>query len=131
MTLDLANRQLLHSGTATAFSSTSRKPVINGVSVCSEFMNTAEQLLAGFPEVTDIERATRSLQHDVKCPIQTTGPPIWTTPRRLTPEKLKIAQQYFRLMCAVGIYRRSRSPCSSGLHLELKKDGAEGMAERE
>ena len=66
MTLDLANRQLLHSGTATAFSSTSRKPVINGVSVCGEFMNTAEQLLAGFPEVTDIARATRSLQHDVK-----------------------------------------------------------------
>ena len=122
MTLDLASRRLLHSGTATAFSSESGSPSIRGVNVVQGFTHTVEQLLAKFPEITDVARATRSLRHGVQCHIDTTGPPIKTPPRRLTPEKLKIAQQYFQLMCAAGICRRSSSPWSSGLHMVPKKD---------
>ena len=54
--------------------------------------------------------------------IRTTGLLIRTPPRRLTPEKLKIAQQFFQLMCADGICRRSSSPWSSRLHMVPKKD---------
>ena len=122
MSLDLANRQLLHSGTATPFSSTSGSLPVSGVNVVRGFISMAEQLLAQFPEITDVARATRSLQHGVECHIRTNGPPIKTPPRRLTPEKLRTAQQYFQLMCASGICRRSSSPWSSGLHMVAKKD---------
>ena len=87
MTLDLAENRLVHSGTATRFSSAPRVPAVSGVNVVSEFVKTVQQLLAQFPEITDISKATCSLKHDVQCHIRTAGPP-----RRLTPEKLQIAR---------------------------------------
>ena len=109
MVIDFANRQLVHSGSVTAFSSTARAG-LSGVNVIGGFANIAERLLQEFPEITDVARATRSLLHEVQCHINTVGPPIRTPPRRLTPEKLQTAQQYFQLMCAAGICRRSSSP---------------------
>ena len=73
---------------------------------------------------SDVARATRSFRHGMECHIPTSGPPIKTPPRRLTPEKLKTAQEYFQLMCATGICRRSGSPWSLGLHMVPKKDGS-------
>ena len=51
------------------------------------------QILRDFPEVLDFSLATRSSSHNVKCHIQTSGPPLKTPPRRLTPEKLAIARK--------------------------------------
>ena len=121
MVLDLARGRLVHSGTETRFTS-ARQPGVSGVNVISDFSCTATQLLSQFPEITDIARATRFLKHGVQCHIRTNGPPVKTAPRRLTPEKLKMAQQYFQLMCAAGICRQSSSPWSSGLHMVPKKD---------
>ena len=67
--------------------------------------------------------ASSSSRHGVKCFIPTSGPPVQTPPHRLTPEKLKVAKEYFELMCAAGICRHSNSPWSSGLHMVPKKDG--------
>ena len=122
MSLDLANRQLVHSGTATAFATPRGRLKISGVNVVDDAGFAADQLLADFPEITDVAKATRAKRHGVECHIPTSGPPIKTPPRRLTPEKLKIAKQYFQLMCAAGICRRSSSPWSSGLHMVPKKD---------
>ena len=120
MSINFERRQLLHAGTATAFSSATRVPV-SGVNVISDCV--FGRLLGRYPEITDVSRATRSSCHGVECHIPTTGPPIRTPPRRLTPERLKVTQQYFRLMCAAGICRRSGSAWSSGLHMVPKKDG--------
>ena len=120
MTLDLANRQLLHSsGTSTRFESASSS--VSGVNVVHSAPFT--RLLAEFPEITDASRAASTTRHGVECFIDTSGPPIKTPPRRLTPEKLQLAKKYFDLMCAAGICRRSNSPWSSGLHMVAKKDG--------
>ena len=89
----------------------------------SDFACTARQLLARFPEITDVGLATRSLKHNIQCYIQTMGPLIKMPPRHLTLEKLKVAQKHFQLMCAAGICRWSSSPWSSGLHMVPKKDG--------
>ena len=81
------------------------------------------RLLDGFPEITNMSLASSSSKHGLECFIPTSGPPVQTSPRRLTPEKLKVAKKYFELMCAAGICRRSNSPWSSGLHMVPKKDG--------
>ena len=122
MSLDFANWHLWHSGTSTAFSPTPGVPAVSSVNIVKDFQNTAKQLLAQFSDITGVNRAKRPLKHGVQCHIRTSGPPIKTPPCRLTPEKLKIVQQYFQLMCAVRICRRSSSPWSSGLHMVPKKD---------
>ena len=78
MSFDLAEGRLLHSGTATPFSSTAGRPAISGVKVITGFAGTADQLLKQFPEITDVARATRSLRHNVQCHIRTSGAPIKT-----------------------------------------------------
>ena len=120
MTIDLCKRQLLHSGTATRFSPASSS--VSGVNIIHAAPFT--RLLSAFPEITDPALATNTSRHGVECFIDTTGPPIKTSPRRLTPNKLATAKRYFDLMCAAGICRRSNSPWSSGLHMVPKKDGS-------
>ena len=120
MSLDLDKRRLLHSTVANRFSSASSP--ISGVNVIRS-LSPFLRILREFPQIKDVELASSSSRHGVECFINTTGPPVTTSPRRLTPEKLKVAKQYFEVMCAAGICRRSDSPWSSGLHMVPKKDG--------
>lgn len=56
-------------------------------------------LLNEFPKVT-----TSNLpQHQKIHYIETQGPPIFERPRRLSPEKLKIAKKVFEYMISQGI----------------------------
>ena len=121
MSLDLGKRWLSHSGTVTRFSSVSSE--ISGVNVVRVPHSSFARLLDDFPEITDATRASCTTTHGVECYISTDGPPVRTAPRRLSPEKLKVAKEYFDTMCAAGICRRSDSPWSSGLHMVPKKDG--------
>ena len=120
MKIDLDKRQLVHSGVATRLSSAAS--TVSGVNIVSS-RSSFHRILRDFPEVTDVTLASSTTKHGVECFINTTGPPITTSPRRLTPEKLKVAKSYFEVMCAAGICRRSDSPWSSGLHMVPKKDG--------
>ena len=84
----------------------SRRPEarFNGVNVVKN-ENEYEKILREFPEITDQELATTTTAHGVQCFIPMAGPPLKTPPQRLTPEKLAIAKQHFKLMCASGICR--------------------------
>lgn len=76
-----------------------------------------------FPEITRPAGTHRLIPHATKHHIRTTpGPPVSCTPRRLAPDKLKIARAEFEGMLANGTARPSESPWSSPLHLALKKD---------
>ena len=122
LVIDCKNRVLIHSsGKRTPFLHASSR--INGINLVRDSGNVFDNLLARFPEVTDAELATRTTAHGVQCHIPTSGPPIKTPPRRLTPEKLETAKKYFQMMCAAGICRRSSAAWSSGLHMVRKKDG--------
>lgn len=76
-----------------------------------------------FPEVTRPAGTQRSIPHNTQHHIRTTpGPPVSCAPRRLAPDKLKIAKAEFEAMLANGTARPSESPWSSPLHLVPKKD---------
>jgi len=62
------------------------------------------------------------IKHDVTHHIMTSGPPVSAHPRRLSPEKLKIACQEFDHMLQDGIVRPSSSSWSSPLHMVPKKN---------
>ena len=120
MMIDLDKRRLIHSGVSTRLSSAASS--ISGINVVNS-SSSFRRILREFPEVTDVTLASSTTKHGVECFINTSGPPVTTSPRRLTPEKLRVAKKYFEVMCAAGICRRSDSPWSSGLHMVPRKDG--------
>ena len=82
-----------------------------------------ELLLSEFPTVTQPCAATGPVKHSVTHHITTTGPPVATRTRRLSPERIQVARQEFDHMLELGIIRPSSSSWSSPLHMVPKKSG--------
>lgn len=78
-------------------------------------------ILREFPELTRTGCDERPVQHSVSHHIETTGAPVHARPRRLAPDKLRIAQQEFQHMLELGIVRPSSSSWASPLHMVQKK----------
>lgn len=81
------------------------------------------RILAQYPDITRPSGVHQIRKHNVVHHIRTTpGPPTSCSPRRLAPDKLKIAKDEFAAMLKNGTARPSESPWSSPLHLAPKKD---------
>ena len=80
-----------------------------------------EAIVSEFPSVTQPCVATSPGKHTVTHHITTTGPPVSTRTRRLSPERLRIAREEFNHMLELGIIRPSASCWSSPLHMVPKK----------
>ena len=80
-----------------------------------------DKILADFPTVTRPCTADAPTKHDVTHHISTTGPPTYARPRRLGPERLRVARQEFDHMLELGIIQPSSSNWSSPLHMVPKK----------
>ncbi|XP_064462670.1 uncharacterized protein LOC135373387 [Ornithodoros turicata] len=80
-------------------------------------------ILKEFPALTQPPDWTRPVQHDVVHHITTRGPPVHFRPRRLAPEKFRVAKSEFDHMLELGIVRPSSSTWSSPLHMVPKKTG--------
>jgi hypothetical protein len=89
------------------------------------YVDFASQFL--LKEFTDISsspgNSNTTVKHNVRHRIETVGPPIFSKARRLSPEKLKIAKEEFRVMIEKGICRPSDSEWASPLHMVPKKNG--------
>ena len=67
-------------------------------------------LLSKFPDLTRVHNySDRPVKHDVTHHITTSGPPVSSSARRLSPEKLRIARKEFEQMLELGIIRPSSS----------------------
>lgn len=79
------------------------------------------KILTQFSNITRSSFIGRTVQHDVVHNIETTpGPPIFSKPRRLASDRLKVAE--FQHLLEQGIIRLLKSPWAPSLHLVPKKD---------
>ncbi|BHF70471.1 hypothetical protein SprV_0301352200 [Sparganum proliferum] len=78
-------------------------------------------ILKDYPSITKPCHFTETVQHGLKHHIVTAGQPVHARPRRLHPEKLRIAKNEFEHMMNLGIIRPSSSPWASPLHMVPKK----------
>lgn len=80
-------------------------------------------ILRQYPEITHPSGIKGHPKHNTVHYINTTpGPPVSSSPRRLAPDKLRIAKAEFESMLTDGTARPSQSPWSSPLHLAPKKE---------
>ncbi|BHF85239.1 hypothetical protein SprV_1002840200 [Sparganum proliferum] len=78
------------------------------------------RLLAKYPTLTKPHFSDTSFPHDIVHHIKTTGPPVFSRPRRLAPARLADAKAEFDHMLQLGIIRQSDSPWASPLHMVPK-----------
>ena len=79
-------------------------------------------ILSEYPDLTRIHNYQDTpVKHNITHHISTTGPPLSSRVRRLSPEKLQIARKEFEHMLELGIIRPSDSPWASPLHMVPKK----------
>lgn len=78
-------------------------------------------LLHEFPTLVHPPPPDQPVKHTVTHHITTTGPPVAARPRRLPPERLRIARAEFNRMLQLGIIRQSSSCWASPLHMVPKK----------
>lgn len=120
--VDCRNQRLLDSVTnltAPGSLKTCQLFSIKAVSGNSEF----HQLLSQHPNLVKPSGVFREANHSTVHYIRTTpGPPVYSKPRRLAPDRLKIAKAEFEQMLRDGTARPSDSPWASALHLTPKKD---------
>ena len=99
---------------------TVNKEEIHLVDTSNDFSN----LIHEFPDLVRPNiRNTKMIKHNIEHFIETNGPPVFSKPRRLPPDKLKAAKKDFEFMLQQGLCRPSSSNWASPLHLAQKKSG--------
>lgn len=83
---------------------------------------TFASILSDYPELTKPNNFELPVRHTVTHHIVTTGPPVFSKPRRLAGDRLATARREFEHMLQLGIIRPSSSSWSSALHMVPKRD---------
>ena len=116
--LDIKN-QILKINTETIQINPSQ---INSINLTCKFDDPFKKLLNNYPEIIATQSKMMPIKHSVEHIIETTGPPLACRPRRLSPEKLKIAKAEVDQMLRLGIIEPSSSSWSSPIHMVPKKN---------
>lgn len=125
--VDVSNQRLIDSLTSISTVATIVKSdsLVLSVKVSSGGDDRYHAILAQYPQITRPAGTPGIIKHHTKHHIRTTpGPPVSCSPRRLAPDKHKIAKREFEAMLENGTARPSDSPWSSPLHLAPKKDNS-------
>ncbi|KFD60497.1 hypothetical protein M514_27333 [Trichuris suis] len=120
--VDVKRRQLLNAATFTVAHGL---PLANQKKITCSLRHAngpSLALLARYPDLTSCTTSNEPVRHSVRHRILTVGPPIFSRPRRLPPEKLRIAKNEFNTMMRMGVIRPSSSAWASPLHMVPKKE---------
>lgn len=122
--VDCRNQRLIDNTTSVSTVALPACPTDNISSVKIIYGDSQyHHILHEYPDITRPSGVHRDPKHNVLHHIRTTpGPPVSCSPRRLAPDKLKIAKDEFAAMIQNGTARPSESPWASPLHLAPKKD---------
>lgn len=123
--VDLAKRSLIDPLTSLATTGNLLKSSASSLSILIEpsIHQGVQNLLREFHDITIDLGFSKPIKHNVTHQINTTGLPIVSKVRRLSPEKLLIAKKEFEFMLNQGICRPSNSSWSSPLHMVPKSNG--------
>jgi cleavage and polyadenylation specificity factor subunit 1 len=118
--VDLRNRSLIDAVTHLRIHGiTSTLPVLSPVYAALP-PTPFTKILQEYPDITRPTTKQPAVNHNVAHHIVTRGPPCSARPRRLPPERLKVAKDEFQHMLDLGIIRPSSSPWASPLHMVPK-----------
>lgn len=123
--VDISKQKLIDSLTNVSMVTSIFKPdcLVSSVKITTGGNSRYHSILSEYPEITRPAGTPGIVRHNTTHHIRTIpGPPVSCSPRRLAPDKLKIAKQEFDAMLANGTARPSDSPWASPLHLVSKKD---------
>jgi len=122
--VDVANRRLLD---VTTFCSTPLGSNHQYTEICTVRADTPyDSLCKEYPDVFRPElrqQPGQPAKHGIFHYIKTTGPPVHSKFRLLSPEKLQAAKQAYSEMERMGICQKASSPWASPLHLVRKPEG--------
>ncbi|XP_029675867.1 uncharacterized protein LOC115243212 [Formica exsecta] len=117
--VDMKRRQLID--TITSLTYKEKLSRINHLTVCTTSPDLPfHKILAEFPELTRFAPISNNKIHQVEHHIIVKGSPAASTPRRLSPEKLKFPRDEFNTMMEQGICRPSSSSWATPLHMVPK-----------
>lgn len=120
--VDMRNKRLLDQVTNLTITGKRSNNAIASVKTVTG-TSPYHKLLQQFPDITRPDGVKKEVRHATLHHINTTpGPPIVERPRRLAPDKLKLAKKEFEAMVRLGIARPSESSWASPLHMVPKKD---------
>ncbi|XP_035913261.1 uncharacterized protein LOC118512648 [Anopheles stephensi] len=121
--VDLCNKYLVNALTKLCSPGVpDQNPWEPSVKVCDSTPPIAV-LLREFPRLTTLTAPVTHLQLEITHRIETTGPPIFARPRRLSSEKYTAARAEFESLVQQGVCRPSNSSWASPLHMTKKANG--------
>lgn len=120
--IDMKRNQLIDNVTQLKIDC-SREQMNPALSIKTFYLSsTYADLLAQFSSITKLAPPGSITQSSVFHFIETSGPPVFSRPRRLPPDKLEAAKTEFEYLMKAGICRPSKSNWASPLHMVKKPD---------
>ena len=115
--VDMKQRELINSTTHFHVHGNLSTDSCPHPSFCPKHTNDPyHSLLSEFPALTHVRSPDSPILYDVTHHIEITGLPVSARPRRLAPERLRVAKQEFEHMLQLGIIHPSSSAWSSPPH---------------
>ena len=94
-----------------------------GINFVDQKTDPYYQLLDKFPRLSIPSFTPGDVKHNVRHHIPTSGHPVQSKARKLSPEKLQAAKEQFEQYVKLGIAKRAKSEWASPILVTGKKDG--------
>ncbi|KFD51305.1 hypothetical protein M513_07905 [Trichuris suis] len=122
--VDVKRKQLINAQTYAVAPGTPLRSTATCYTCALRPLNSkSHSILSRYPTLITCTTTDGPIRHSVQHRIVTFGPPVFSRPRRLPPEKLQVAKSEFDTMLRLGIVRPSSSCWASFITYGSQKAG--------